>query len=121
MDFPDLSTETIQWMTTEQNPHVPQYGADQGQRGWRIHAVTAAKTETFESVRDRRAACGLLPAHGWGMDLFVDRPCARCLVKLGLACPKCRGRGAVGRVRLGTHQTCPDCYGRCLLRKMAES
>ena len=24
------------------------------------------------------AFCGLRPRHGWGVDLFIDRQCARC-------------------------------------------
>lgn len=107
----DQSTEDTQWLTTAQNPRAPQYGADQGQRGWRIHAVKATKSETLSACAARSAACGLLPAHGWDMDLFVDRPCARCLVATGLACSVCRGRGSTGKVADGTHQTCNGCNG----------
>lgn len=114
MDFSDLSTETVQWVTTGQNPNVPQYGVDQGQRGWRLHAIEARKDESFAAVRDRRAACGLHARHGWAMDLFIDRPCAKCLVKLGLACPICRGRGHVGKVLDSTWEICRTCCGRCL-------
>ncbi len=24
------------------------------------------------------ALCGLRPGHGWGCDLFIEEPCARC-------------------------------------------
>jgi len=47
--------------------------------GWRLHAVMAENEETLSQLRGRRAACGLLPKYGWGLDLFVDRKCARCL------------------------------------------
>ncbi len=107
-----MSDAPYQWLTTAANPHVRHYGPDDGQRGWRTHAVLATPATTFESVRYVAAACGLLPAHGWGMYMFVDRPCARCLVKLGEACSVCRGRGSTGKVSLNTFETCKGCLGR---------
>ncbi len=104
--------DRFQWLTTEQNPNVKQYGVDQGQRGWRTHAVEATATQTLESVRYVKAACGLLPRHGWGMDLFVDRPCARCLVKVGEACSVCHGRGTTGAIARGDWETCKGCVGK---------
>lgn len=72
----------VQWLTTGVNPRARERGADGQQRGWRRHAVMADDRETFASLRARRAPalCGLVPAHGWGLDLFADgmRRCARC-------------------------------------------
>lgn len=86
---PDLSE--FQWLTTAPNPDArpgsPFWNDyDQGQRGWRHHAVRAAESETFPELSDRRAACGLLPAHGWDLDLFMDPDarCVRCVKRLGL-------------------------------------
>jgi len=67
-----------QWLTTQSNPRSPEHGIDRGVRGWRLHAVGATEHETFEAVKFRRAVCGLRARHGWGMDLFIDRKCARC-------------------------------------------
>lgn len=77
----------IQWMTTAPDPRGLRaahrgYNADDGQRGWRTHAVEADDKETFGEVAKRRAACGLRPAHGWGIDLFVEEKCSRCLKRL---------------------------------------
>ena len=68
-----------QWLTTAPNPRVRGYGADDGQRGWRVHAVIAPSTATFQDLRNIPALCGLLPRHGWGMDLFVEEKCKRCV------------------------------------------
>lgn len=77
-----MSGAPTQWLTTAPNPRAPQYGADQGQRGWRQHAVKAANTETFAEMatREARALCGLLPNHGWSIDLFANEmaKCKRC-------------------------------------------
>lgn len=53
-------------------------GADAGQRGWRVHAVQAEDTETFDQIRHRRALCGLRARYGWTMDLFIVDHCTRC-------------------------------------------
>ena len=70
---------TFQWLTTAPNPrsHVTGH-PDAGQRGWRTHAVRAEDTDTLGAIRYRRAACGLLPSHGWCADLFIEQKCARC-------------------------------------------
>lgn len=75
---------TIQWLTTAPNPDPFVYhgGPDQGQRGWRLHAIEAEDTETFPQIRSRRAACGLRAAHGWDLDLFIERRCSRCVAHL---------------------------------------
>lgn len=70
------------WLTTAPSPRSPDTGHDAGQRGWRMHAVPAAESETLSGVGGRRAACGLRPRHGWGADLFIERKCERCLAAL---------------------------------------
>lgn len=103
-----MSEKPIQWMTTAPNPNVRGYGADDGQRGWRMHAVRADDSETFGAVKDRIALCGRRAAHGWGLDMFVDRPCSRCAVKAGIACSTCKGKG---RGPKPNYTTCGDCAG----------
>jgi len=75
---------SVQWLTTGVNPSVRATGSDAGTRGWRLHAVEAGSDESIAAVRVRPAVCGLVPAHGWGLDLFVDRKCARCARALSL-------------------------------------
>lgn len=81
-----------QWLTTAPDPHTRDRSYDAGQKGWRTHAVEAEDSDKFSSISQKRSACGILPAHGWSLDLFVEKKCARCLRKLGLACPKCNAR-----------------------------
>lgn len=73
---------TFQWLTTAANPHVKGYGADDGQRGWKVHAVEASDDQNFAAIRRFKAACGLKPAHGWGSDLFIVTKCGRCVAAL---------------------------------------
>ena len=61
----------IEWLSTEPNPRTSGMNAA---GGWKIHAV-----DTDVGV----AACGMRPAHGWGMDLFITDKCARCKKALG--------------------------------------
>lgn len=68
----------FQWLTTAPNPRSSATGVDAGQRGWKLHCVMATETETFASLRWRRAACGLMPNHGWSLDLFIQDKCDRC-------------------------------------------
>jgi hypothetical protein len=35
----------------------------------------------MRSIRGQSALCGLTPRHGWDLDMFIDRPCVRCLNK----------------------------------------
>lgn len=69
----------FQWLTTAPNPRTAATGVDAGQRGWRLHAVKGSEAEGFNAVRWRRAACGLLARHGWGLDCFIETKCQRCL------------------------------------------
>ena len=82
------------WLTTAPNPSSRDTGNDAGQRGWRAHAVMSDPRTSVAKLRNARAACGLVPEHGWGMDLFIRRRCARCIVATGGAiCPTCHGTG----------------------------
>lgn len=69
------------WLTTAPNPRTRATGVDAGQRGWKLHAIAANEKSIFGEVRYLRAACGLSPRHGWGMDLFIEDKCATCLKK----------------------------------------
>lgn len=71
------------WLTTAPNPSARSTGFDAGQRGWRLHYVREATPEgSFKDVRFRSALCGLQPAHGWGLDLFIEDRCTRCSAAL---------------------------------------
>lgn len=67
-----------QWLTTSPNPRVRGYGPDDGQRGWRLHAVICEDATSRADANKLPALCGLRPRHGWGLDLFIQKPCARC-------------------------------------------
>ena len=68
----------IHWLTTAPNPQSPATGHDAGQRGWRLHAVEALPDSKFDEVRHKAALCGLIPRHGWGLDMFIEDRCRRC-------------------------------------------
>lgn len=77
-----------QWLTTAPNPRSSAKGFDAGQRGWRLHSVIAADTETFDQVKGRLSACGLRPRHGWSLDMFIKDRCKHCeraLLERGLS------------------------------------
>ena len=81
----------LQWLTTQPNPHDRSHAVDEGQRGWRIHAVVAPATATCAQLRNARALCGLWPARGWGVDMFIDEPCLSCVraaERRGIAVPE---------------------------------
>lgn len=67
----------MHWLTTTPNPRSPATGFDAGQRGWRLHYVDS-KSDSFKEIKHVRALCGLLPKHGWSLDLFITSRCARC-------------------------------------------
>jgi hypothetical protein len=73
---------TFHWATTSPNPSAPQTGFDAGQRGWRLHAVAVQPGEQYGAYKRRPALCGLWPRHGWGLDLFIDSECAKCLAAI---------------------------------------
>lgn len=70
---------TFTWVTTSPNPLNPATGYDAGQRGWRLHAIELKDGEPYEEYKRRTALCGLWPRHGWGVDLFIDAECSRCV------------------------------------------
>lgn len=74
-----------QWLTTSPTGRTHTCTIDCGQTGWRLHAVQAEESEPSAQLGRRRAACGLVPASGWGLDLFIDQRCRRCERALGLA------------------------------------
>lgn len=72
----------VQWVTTEPNPRTSvATGHDAGQKGWKLHAVKAEATDTFHDIRWRPALCGLRAKYNWGLDMFIEDKCARCLKK----------------------------------------
>lgn len=74
----------IHWLTTMPHPKSAATGFDAGQRGWRLHAVEAPEHFKFSELNiiSRSAICGVRPNHGWSLDLFIDRKCARCERKI---------------------------------------
>ena len=78
----ELVKRNWHWLTTSPNPRSRATGYDAGQRGWRLHLVDVDGRKNSKGVDNAPALCGLRPAHGWGVDLFIDRPCARCLAKM---------------------------------------
>lgn len=61
----------IEWLfSTEPNPRTSGMNAA---GGWKLHVVDT------EGV----AACGMRPAHGWGIDLFITDKCTRCKKAIG--------------------------------------
>jgi hypothetical protein len=72
------------WMTTNPNPRSPDTGFDASQRGWRLHLVDLNHADAHIYSKDKNQSpslCGIRPRHGWGLDLFIDEPCARCSAK----------------------------------------
>lgn len=70
------------WVTTAPNPRSSAMGFDAGQRGWKLHAIRGDESESFADIKRRPSLCGLIPRHGWGLDLFIEDRCARCASKL---------------------------------------
>lgn len=68
------------WLTTAPHPwkKAHRHGADQGQIGWKLHAVEVPEGSPIAGSSRLRAACGLTPKHGWGLDLFIDNRCEGC-------------------------------------------
>ncbi len=42
-----------------------------------------AEGEDPEATKRRPAFCGSWPRHGWGVDLFIDTECRRCISAFG--------------------------------------
>lgn len=102
----------LQWLTTTPNPHVVSFTAAAGQRGWKLHLVELGQY-TWPSRRHGQpvtldkspALCGLRAAHGWGLDMFIEDECARCVAiaeKRGIALPEpLDGRTRIDQRRVG--------------------
>ena len=71
-----------QWVTTAPNPRSLATGLDDGQRGWRLHAVRATDDPNFSQLCEQSALCGLIPRHGWDLNMFVTDRCKRCAAKM---------------------------------------
>jgi len=87
----DAGRDRYQWVTTNPNPLHPGTGWDAGQRGWRLHLARLSDCPETYGKNRAKALCGMRPAHGWGLDLFIDEACARCedrAEKLGIETPK---------------------------------
>jgi hypothetical protein len=75
-------TTTFNWVTTLPHPYRPAHthGADDGQVGWKLHAVEMGRDDDFtKEAKRRQAICGVRPRHGWGLDLFIDAECTKCV------------------------------------------
>jgi len=70
----------FEWLSTEPNPRASGLNAA---GGWKLHAINLDDDATYLGIGPRAAACGLRPAHGWGIDLFVTDRCIRCRLALG--------------------------------------
>lgn len=101
----------IQWLTTAPNPRTPATGFDAGQRGWKLHAVIADDKAKFGEIAGERALCGLLPSHGWGLDLFIEDKCSRCVKAQSMGdCGGCgRYRELKDHYGDGTWMLCASC------------
>jgi len=62
----------IEWLTTAVAPRSNYV------IGWKTHAVEATSESKFSELNGKRALCGLIPRHGWDMDLFITDKCKRC-------------------------------------------
>lgn len=80
------------------NPTVFDGSPDAGQHGWKLHLVelgieTSKRFRGYvkpQTVDTSPALCGLSPAHGWGLDLFINDECERCMrvaLRRGLTIP----------------------------------
>jgi hypothetical protein len=95
------------WLTTYPSGKTHTHGADDGQTGWRLHAVPkvpayGAKDDNNPRWKWRRALCGTQPGTGWGHDLFIEDECARCLKWLAKRGDKLAADALVRRARLSS-------------------
>ena len=73
---------SFQWLTTVPSGRAHTHNADCGNTGWHLHAVFAEEMATIADVNHFSAICGLKPKLGWGLDLFIERRCKRCVQRL---------------------------------------
>jgi len=79
----------LHFMTTVSSGKSKTHGADDGVTGWKLHLVdlagavnATARTKYGPVVTPHvRAFCGLYPKLGWGIDLFIEDKCERCIKK----------------------------------------
>lgn len=88
------------WKTTVSSGRSKTNGADDGNTGWRLHLVDVTNlvgVDTYNrkhgsfTAQKGKSICGISPRYGWGIDLFVDEPCSRCLAiaeKHGIELPR---------------------------------
>lgn len=75
----------IIWLTTQASGRAHTHGADDGVTGWKLHAVECpSENMSFPEIKHYRALCGLSPRMGWGLDLFIEDKCSRCLMAVEL-------------------------------------
>lgn len=76
-----MRSRFCQWLTTAPNPVRPAHthSADDGQVGWKRHMVIAHSSAHDGTKIPPKALCGLRARHGWGVDLFIEDLCMRCL------------------------------------------
>jgi len=80
----------IEWLTTFPSGRTHTHSADDGQTGWRLHAIECGPDTPIAELGRKPAICGTRPGTGWGADLFIDEPCIRCVksaIKRGLGIP----------------------------------
>lgn len=71
----------MEWRTTAPDPHRVSFTMDKGQRGWKLHLVKLGKLTSplHGGIDVSRALCGLVPSHGWCLDLFIEDRCSVCV------------------------------------------
>ena len=47
-------------------------------KGWKLHLVEASPDTPLADLRYCRPLCGVRPAHGYDLDMFIADECARC-------------------------------------------
>ena len=69
-----------QWLTTAPSPYrkVHALNVDAGRVGWKLHAVKASPDQSFDEIKYEPALCGMRPAHGYDLDMFIVDRCKRC-------------------------------------------
>lgn len=69
----------------EQLSFLRQAARDHGEAVYQEYVNSRADSAlALPELRKARAICGLLPAHGWGMDLFIEKKCERCVARVKL-------------------------------------
>jgi hypothetical protein len=73
----------IVWLNTAPDPRRPATGFDAGRSSWKYHAVRGDEKMKISALRWERTLCGVLPAHGYDLDLFIpllpEYQCRKCL------------------------------------------